>query len=131
MKAVVHDRYGPPEVLRVADVARPTPQDHEVLVKVHASTVTRTDCGRRAAKPFFSRVFTGLLRPKQNILGIELAGEAEAVGATVPEFAVGDRAFGVRSGACVETGQKTGNVVLTVNGGGSSRSRKHVEEVPS
>ena len=102
MRAVVHDKYGPPEVLRVADVPRPTPEEHEVLVKVHASTVTRTDCGHRAAEPFFTRVFTGLLRPKRRIVGMELAGEVEAVGATVKEFAVGDRVFGVRSGANAE-----------------------------
>ena len=102
MRAVVHDKYGPPEVLRVANVARPTPEEHEVLVKVHASTVTRTDCGHRAAEPFFARIFTGLLRPKRKIVGLELAGEVEAVGATVTEFAVGDRVFGVRSGANAE-----------------------------
>ncbi len=71
-------------------------------MKVHASTVTRTDCGHRAAEPFFSRVFTGLLRPRRAIVGMELAGEVEAVGATVKEFAVGDRVFGVRSGANAE-----------------------------
>ena len=99
MRAVVHDRYGPPEVLRVADVERPTPKDDEVLVRVHATTVTRTDCGVRAADPFFSRVFTGLRKPKRQIAGMELAGEVEAVGPDVTEFAVGDRVFGVRSGA--------------------------------
>ena len=102
MRAVVHDRYGPPEVLRVADVERPAPKDDEVLVRVHATTVTRTDCGVRAADPFFSRVFTGLRRPKRRIAGMELAGEVEAVGADVTEFAVGDRVFGVRSGANAE-----------------------------
>lgn len=102
MRAVVHDRYGPPEVLRVADVERPTPKDDEVLVRVHATTVTRTDCGVRAADPFFSRVFTGLRRPKRRIAGMELAGEVEAVGPDVTEFAVGDRVFGVRSGANAE-----------------------------
>lgn len=102
MRAVVHDRYGPPEVLRVADVERPAPKDDEVLVRVHATTVTRTDCGVRAADPFFSRVFTGLRRPKRRIAGMELAGEVEAVGADVSEFAVGDRVFGVRSGANAE-----------------------------
>ena len=71
-------------------------------MKVHASTVTRTDCGHRAAEPFFARIFTGLLRPRRKIVGIELAGEVEAAGATVTEFAVGDRVFGVRSGANAE-----------------------------
>jgi NADPH:quinone reductase-like Zn-dependent oxidoreductase len=96
MRAVVYDRYGPPEVLRLAEVAQPVPKDDEVLVKVHASTVNRTDCGWRGAKPFFVRVFLGLRRPKRRILGMELAGEVEAVGAEVTEFEVGDRVFGVQ-----------------------------------
>jgi NADPH:quinone reductase-like Zn-dependent oxidoreductase len=95
MRAVVHDRYGPPDVLRLEDVERPVPKDDEVLVKVHATSVTRTDCSWRSAKPFFVRFFIGLRRPKRTILGIELAGDVEAVGAAVNEFAVGDRVFGV------------------------------------
>ena len=59
MKAVVYDRYGPPEVLRVADVERPVPADDQVLVRVHATTLTRTDCGWRSATPFFVRSFVG------------------------------------------------------------------------
>jgi NADPH:quinone reductase-like Zn-dependent oxidoreductase len=102
MRAVVHDRYGPPEVLRVGEVPRPVPKDDEVLVRVHASSVTRSDCGFRAADPFFSRVFIGLLRPKRRIIGMELAGEVEAVGAAVTEFAVGDEVFGVKGGANAE-----------------------------
>jgi NADPH:quinone reductase-like Zn-dependent oxidoreductase len=111
MRAVVYDRYGPPEVLRVETVARPVPTENEVLVKVHASTVNRTDAGLRGAEYFVSRFFTGLLRPKpeRRIVGMELAGEVEAVGAAVAEFAVGDRVFGIRSGAnadyvCVREG---------------------------
>ena len=94
MKAVVYDRYGPPEVQRLEEVDRPVPQGDEVLVKIHATTVTRTDCGIRAGKPFFVRFIFGLLRPKQRILGTELAGEVTAVGAKVTEFAVGDQVFG-------------------------------------
>lgn len=94
MRAVVYDRYGPPEVLRFEDVERPVPKQDEVLVKIHATTVTRTDCGVRGGKPFISRFFTGLHRPRQRILGTELAGEVEAVGAAVSEFAVGDQVFG-------------------------------------
>jgi NADPH:quinone reductase-like Zn-dependent oxidoreductase len=94
MRAVVHDRYGPPDVLRLEEVERPEPADDEVLVRVHATTVTRTDCAIRAAKPFPWRFFAGLLRPKRRILGIELAGEVEAVGPAVSEFAVGDEVFG-------------------------------------
>jgi NADPH:quinone reductase-like Zn-dependent oxidoreductase len=102
MKAVVHDRYGPPEVLRLEEVERPVPADDEVLVRVHATTVTRTDSGLRSAEYFISRFVTGLLRPKQKILGLEFAGQVEAVGAAVSEFEVGDRVFGVRSGANAE-----------------------------
>jgi NADPH:quinone reductase-like Zn-dependent oxidoreductase len=94
MRAVVYDRYGPPEVQRLEDVERPVPKADEVLIKIHATTVTRTDTGLRAGKPFIVRLFFGLLRPKQRILGTELAGEVEAVGAGVSEFAVGDLVFG-------------------------------------
>jgi len=102
MRAVVHDRYGPPDVLRLADVAQPVPQEAEVLVRIHATTVNRSDCGWRSAKPFMTRFFTGLRRPKRKILGMELAGEVEAVGAAVTEFKVGDRVFGVRWGTHAE-----------------------------
>jgi NADPH:quinone reductase-like Zn-dependent oxidoreductase len=102
MKAVVHDRYGPPEVLRIVEVERPEPAENEVLVKVRATTVTRSDCGFRSATPFFSRAFTGLRRPKRRIGGMELAGEVESVGAAVTEFDVGDRVFGIRGGAHAE-----------------------------
>ena len=95
MKAVVHDKYGPPDVLRLEEVERPAPGDDEVLIKVHATTVNRTDCGFRRADPFFIRIFSGLLRPKQQILGSELAGEVEAVGASVSQFEVGDEVYGV------------------------------------
>jgi NADPH:quinone reductase-like Zn-dependent oxidoreductase len=102
MRAVVHDRYGPPEVLRLEEVEQPVPEDDEVLVKIYATTVTRTDTGLRSAEYFISRFVTGLLHPKQRISGIELAGEVEAVGAAVSEFGIGDRVFGVRSGAHAE-----------------------------
>ena len=103
MRAVVYDRYGPPEVLRLQEVERPVPGDDEVLVKIHATTVNRTDCGVRGAKPFIVRFFTGLARPKRRILGMELAGEVEAVGSAVTEFEVGDHVFGVNgSGAHAE-----------------------------
>ncbi|MFD1543664.1 NAD(P)-dependent alcohol dehydrogenase [Nonomuraea guangzhouensis] len=94
MKAAVRTRYGPPEVVRVSEVERPTAKDNELLVKVHAATVNRTDCGLRAAKPFFLRLFTGLVRPRVTILGNEFAGEVEAIGRGVTSFKVGDRVFG-------------------------------------
>jgi NADPH:quinone reductase-like Zn-dependent oxidoreductase len=103
VKAVVYDRYGPPDVLRLEEVERPVPAEDQLLVRVHASTVTRSDCGFRSAEIFISRVFTGLRRPKQRIPGMEFAGEVEAVGGAVTEFEVGDRVFGVKgSGAHAE-----------------------------
>jgi NADPH:quinone reductase-like Zn-dependent oxidoreductase len=104
MKAVMHDRYGPPEVLRLENVERPVPKDDEVLVKIYATTVNRSDCGLRSAKPFISRLIHpffgigGVLRPTRHILGGELAGEVEGVGAAVTEFAAGDEVFGINVG---------------------------------
>jgi len=94
MKAAVHTRYGPPEVVRVAEVEKPAAKGNEVLVRVHATTVNRTDCGLRAAKPFIVRFFTGLSRPRVTVLGNEFAGQVEAVGPGVTSFKVGDRVFG-------------------------------------
>jgi NADPH:quinone reductase-like Zn-dependent oxidoreductase len=94
MKAAICERYGPPDVEHVVTIDRPVPDDHEVLVKIRATTVNRTDCGHRRGTPIFLRLFTGLWRPKANILGCELAGEVEAVGGGVRQFAPGDRVFG-------------------------------------
>ena len=102
MKAVVYDRYGPPTVLRIDDVERPVPKDDEVLVKVHATTVTQTDCHMRRARPYLWRLMLGLRRPKRRILGSEFAGEVAAVGAAVRSFAPGERVFGMAPGAHAE-----------------------------
>ncbi|MFG2004977.1 NAD(P)-dependent alcohol dehydrogenase [Spirillospora sp. NPDC048911] len=99
MRAAVHHRYGPPGVVGVVEVDQPSIGDHDVLVKVHATTVNRTDCGYRAAKPFFIRAITGLTRPRRRVLGTEYAGVVEAVGAGVTSFAVGDQVFGYNEGA--------------------------------
>jgi NADPH:quinone reductase-like Zn-dependent oxidoreductase len=96
MRAAVRTSYGPPEVVRIAEVAKPAVRDNEVLVKVHATTVNRTDCGFRAGRPFFVRALTGLPRPRVTVLGSEFAGEVEAVGHSVTAFAVGDRVFGFK-----------------------------------
>jgi NADPH:quinone reductase-like Zn-dependent oxidoreductase len=103
MRAVVHDRYGPPEVLRVAEVARPVPAEGEVLVRVHATTVTRGDAmGVRSADYRFTRVFTGIRRPRRTTSGTEFAGRVDEVGTAVTEFRVGDEVFGVTGGANAE-----------------------------
>jgi NADPH:quinone reductase-like Zn-dependent oxidoreductase len=94
MKAVVQDRYGPPEVLRIEEVERPVPKDNEVLIRVRASTITQTDTHARRADLFLWRFVLGLRRPRSRSLGVELAGEIEAVGAAVREFKVGDEVFG-------------------------------------
>lgn len=97
MRAVVHDRYGPPEVLRIEQVDRPVPADDEVLVRVHATTVNRNDCAWRRADPFVQRAFSGWRRPKSRILGDEYAGTVADVGSRVTRFAVGDDVFGIRA----------------------------------
>src|SRR5438132_4583198 len=96
MRAVVYDRYGPPDVLRLEEVDRPVPKEDEVLVRIHATTVNRLDCATREANrrsglavSVISRIVFGIRRPRRRILGSELAGVIEAVGATVKEFAVG------------------------------------------
>ncbi len=94
MKAAIYTNYGPPQVVKVIDLPKPIPGDHEVLIKVHATTVNRTDCGFRSAAYFIVRFFSGLLRPKNQILGNEFAGEIEALGKNVTSFKIGDRVFG-------------------------------------
>ena len=94
MKAVVHTKYGPPEVLQLKEVEKPAPKDSEVLIKVHATTVNRTDCGFRSAEYFISRFFSGSLKPKYQTLGCEFAGVIEEVGKDVTSFKIGDKVFG-------------------------------------
>jgi NADPH:quinone reductase-like Zn-dependent oxidoreductase len=94
MKAIIHTQYGPPEVLQLTDLPIPTPKDNEVLIKIHATTVNRTDCGFRSAEYFISRFFSGLLRPNNQTLGNEFAGEIEAIGKEVKNFKPGDKVFG-------------------------------------
>jgi len=94
MKAIVYEQYGPPEVCRLADVPVPDPATDEVLIKVYAASVNRTDSGFRSAKYFVSRFFSGLFKPKFPILGSDFAGEVIKTGTAVTKFKTGDRVFG-------------------------------------
>ncbi len=94
MKAIVYTKYGSPDVLQLKEVKKPVPKDYGVLIRVHATTVNRTDCATIRAKPFFLRLITGLFKPKKQIPGTEFAGEIEAVGKHVSSLKVGDKVFG-------------------------------------
>lgn len=94
MKAAINTRYGPPEVVTVTTTDKPVPAGNEILIKIHATTVNRTDCGFRSAAYFISRFWSGLLRPRFHTLGCEFAGQVEAIGSDVTSFQAGDRVFG-------------------------------------
>jgi NADPH:quinone reductase-like Zn-dependent oxidoreductase len=99
MKAIICTNYGPPDVLQLEELPKPAPRDDEVLIRVYVTTVTATDCAFRNGKPFITRFYTGLKRPKNPILGTEFAGEVEAVGKGVKSFSKGDRVFGTLPGS--------------------------------
>ena len=94
MKAAIYKKYGGPYVVSVQKVGKPEPSDKEILIKISASTVNRTDTGIRSAEYFVSRFFYGIFRPKHQILGCEFAGNVEKIGIKVTQFSVGDEVFG-------------------------------------
>lgn len=100
MRAIVYTKYGPPEVARLMEVDKPEPKDNEVLIKVYATTVNRTDCGFRSAEYFISRFWSGLLKPKYTILGCEFAGMIDEIGKNVTAFKKGDKVFGYNDKTC-------------------------------
>lgn len=98
MKAIVYNKYGTPEVLEQVEVPKPVPSDNDILIKVHATTVNRTDCGFRNPDYFIIRLFNGFFVPKVKILGSEFAGIVESIGSKVSMFKVGDEVFGLSTG---------------------------------
>src|SRR4051812_36148510 len=99
MRAIVYERYGPPEVLEIRELEKPTPKDDEVLIRIHATTVTAGDCRVRSLHMppgfgFIARLALGVSKPRQPILGSELSGTVESVGRDVTRFRVGDEVFG-------------------------------------
>ena len=93
MKAIVYTKYGPPDVLQLKEVAKPTPKDDEVLIKVHAVSVNRSDWEGLIGKPLYARI-GGLLRPRHQILGSDIAGRVEVAGRNISRFQPGDEVFG-------------------------------------
>ncbi len=98
MKAVTYSQYGPPEVLTLTEIAKPIPKADEILVKVRATSVNRTDCANLRAKPGIMRLTMGLLRPRKKILGTEFSGEVVEVGSSVQKFTINDKIFGFDDG---------------------------------
>lgn len=94
MKAIEYNSYGAPEVLQLIEVEKPSPKADEVLVKIHATTVTATECNFRTGKPYMTRLFTGFSKPKLKRLGEELSGEIIEIGNALSQFKVGDLVFG-------------------------------------
>jgi len=99
MKAIVHHDYGPPDVLRIEEIDKPVPDDNQVLVRVRAASVNPLDWHFMRGEPYIMRMDEGLLKPKRIRLGVDMAGQVEAVGKNVTQFKPGDEVFGDRFGA--------------------------------
>jgi NADPH:quinone reductase-like Zn-dependent oxidoreductase len=112
MKAAVYSKYGPPDVVQIEEIDQPVPRDNEVLIRVHATTVNRTDCAYRSAALFINRLFSGLWGPKKKTLGSEFAGEVVTVGAAVNTLKIGDRVFGCN----LQFGAHAEYMVMEANG---------------
>ena len=93
MKAMVYDNYGSPDVLELTEIEKPTPKEDEVLIKVHAASVNAMDYRFLTGTPFLARIMAGLLKPKHKVLGLDVAGRVEAVGANFKQFQPGDEVF--------------------------------------
>ena len=103
MKAIVYTKYGPPDVLQIEEVEKPTPNENQALIKVHAASINAADYRVMRAEPFLLRpMIGGLLKPKNTRLGSDVAGRVEAVGENVKQFRPGDEVFGCRNGAFAE-----------------------------
>ncbi|MBK6364060.1 MAG: NAD(P)-dependent alcohol dehydrogenase [Saprospiraceae bacterium] len=122
MKAAIHTKYGPPEVVSIGDLPKPEPKEDEILVKVCASTVNRTDAGFRSAEYFISRLFSGLFRPHNPVLGCEFAGKVVKVGSLVTEFIPGDRVFGFND----QTWGGHGEFMVIKSGAGVTKMPDHL-----
>lgn len=98
MKAIIYEKYGSQEVLQIKEIKRPVPKSNEILIKVHATTVNRTDCANLTAKPFIMRFANGLFKPKRPVPGTDFAGVIETIGADVQSLKAGDKVFGFDDG---------------------------------
>ncbi|MBI9043895.1 MAG: NAD(P)-dependent alcohol dehydrogenase [Anaerolineaceae bacterium] len=95
MKAIVYEKYGPPEILSFAKIAKPTVKNNEILIKVHAASVTPLDWHLMTGTPYIARLIAGLFKPKRKVLGTDVAGVVEAVGENISQFQPGDEVFGL------------------------------------
>jgi NADPH:quinone reductase-like Zn-dependent oxidoreductase len=112
MKAIVYTQYGPADILQLKEIEKPEPKQNEVLVRIHATTVNRTDNATIKAIPFFARIITGLFRPKKQTPGTEFSGEIESAGEDVSSFKAGDKVFGFDDGGAKSHAEYT---VITID----------------